>query len=400
MIDIVQVYALFDDAHKDLKKVAEEPDYRAEKWIKVIKSKNFYNYVRESVGATTRRQVERMFTRKVDGSASGKWIDAKKWRNYERGCCVPTTKTVDAAERIAKQSFKQELTLVLWSVLDMSLPIEYRTCQLIRRLPQEDRRLARICDKLLHAKGERTAAIRQVCATLTAKPSLDRLAIVTLFLRKSNEIYKCDSCCIFSIAAVKMLLLLGAELSKRRIAADLYWFYSEHIFDLIPQGILDNERTLMIGAELLHHLAFVTNTNDATSAVEDNERIKRMNRFLDGEHGSAFLHTFLPYFQLSMYKSDDDNGQEDLSQDNQELFDEDCDIDLERDGLKLLVQIFVSNKTPRILHPSYFDPDLNFKFFSLAVCRKSAATRGDVQAFNAKFSQSPTNTVPWLRLKY
>lgn len=400
MIDIVQVYALFDDAHKDHKKVAKEPDYRAEKWIKVIKSKNFYNYVRESVGATTRRQVERIFTRKVDGSASGKWIDAKKWRNYERGYSVPTTKTVDAAERIAKQSFKQELTLVLWKVLEMSLPIKDRTSQLIHCLPLEDRGLARICDNLLHTRGECTAAISQVCATLTAKPSLERLAIITLFLRKSNEIYKRDLCCIFSIAVVKMLLLLGLELSKRRIAVDLYWFYSEHIFDLIPQIILDDRETLLIRAELLHLLAFVTNTNDARSAVEENERVKRMNQYLDGEHGSAFLHTFLPYFQPSMYKSDDDNGQEDLSQDNQELFDEDCDIDLERDGLKLFVQIFVSNNTPRILHPSYFDPDLNFKFFSLAVCRKSPATRVDVQDSNNEVSESPNNIVSWLRMKY
>lgn len=383
MIDIAQVYALFYDSHKDLKKVVEEPFLYADEGIKAIKSKNFYNYVRLSVGATTLYQVERMFSRKPGSSASVKWVDAKKWRNYERGYSFPTARTVEAAEQIAKKTFKQELNLVLWSVLDMSSPIKYRTRHLIRRLQPEDRRLARICDKLFQARGERTAAIRKVCATLTANPTLDRLAIITLFLRKAQEIGKLDRCCIFTIAAFKMLLLLGAELSKRRIAADLYWYYSYHIFDLIIEDV----EGLMIGAELIHLLAFVTSKNEPALTIKESEGFKRINRFLDGEHGTAFPKTFLPYFHPAMYDPKVDIVYEDLSQDSHELFDEDCDLKLATGFLNTLVQIFVSNRTPRIFHPNYLDPDLNFEFFSLAICRKSAVIR-------------PVDTVPWLGLKY
>lgn len=438
MIDIAQIYAFFDDSHKDLKKVVERPFLHSDEGLKVIKSKNFFNYVRLSVGASTLYQVERMFSRKPGSSSTDKWIDAKKWRNYQHGYRIPTTRTIEAAEQIAKKAFKQELNLVLWSVLDRSSPMRNRTRQLIRRLQPEDRKLARICDKLFQARGEHTAAIRQVCATLTANPSLDRLAIVTLFLRKAQESSKLDRCCIFTVATFKILLLLGAELSKRRIAADIYWYYSYHIFDLIIEDV----GGLMIGAELIHLLAFVTSTNEPTLTIDESEGFKRINRFLNGEHGSAFPQTFLPNFHPSMYdskvdidqedltfesmqpfnegvilnpsydflnswfqifdfsrnppsfhpsmddsKSDLDQDHEDLSLDSKQSFYEDCDLKQSAGFLNTLVQIFAFNRIPRIFNPNYVDPDLNFKFFSLAVCRKSAAIH-------------PVDTVPWLGLKY
>ncbi len=384
MIDIAQIYSAFNDSHCDLKLVLMNPIFCAKEGIKVLKSKNFYNCVRLSIGATSLYQVEKTFCKKSNRGASDKWIDAKKWRNYERGYMMPSNKTVSDAEQISKKSFKHEVNMVLWNVLDTSSPINYRIRLLFRHLQPEDRKLARICDKLFHASGNQTVAIRQICSSLTANPSMDRLAIVTLFLRKSQEFGEYDQCCLFTIVTIKMLYILGAELSMRRIAADLYWFYSYHIFDLVNEDV----EGLMIGAEIIQLLSFVTNTNDPSSSIDENESYARINQFLDGKHGTAFIETFLPKFHESKFDLNEDWDSEDISL-CVSVFSilENCDLNHNLGFLNSLIQIFISRKIPRIFDPIYLDPDLNFKFFCLQACQK-------------KPDDSQFNKVQWLGLKF
>lgn len=317
--------------------------------IKTMRIQNFYGCVRRTVGGTTYHSLQRRFDEESFRSdESGRTNHSKKWRGYKRGLNMPRPSTVAKIEEIAGAKFSHELHQPLWIAMDVTVPLANQTRALLRNVNEEIRELALLIYRKMHRKRELTDTdIFQWCDCLSSEAGLPALSVLTLLLRKANELGDQDAASTISWWLFPMLLILGQELHQRGIAYLLYPFYLEHILPLYTHWKLNESAGEMARMSMVLNLfAFVNKRRSCVETLSFKDRVRNMYQWLNFFWGEAPATAFEPMFRTSKTGPD----QEYVS-----------DRQQQRNSAWLtLIGIIATGRAPMVLHRDYLDIDLDF----------------------------------------
>jgi hypothetical protein len=326
--------------------------------IRALIAKNFFCCVRRTVQKKSYHSMERMLNSgSCHQNADGKWDTPKLFRGYHRGDHVPRPKKVSQVEKLTRTRFRPEVNQVLWTALDVTVPLEKPLYRLFRRLPPRISLLGRQCSKdmtlLMRGAKIPDQAIYTSCSQLMFQASLPALAALTLLLRKAHRNHQQDVASTLALFIFRMLLVLGEELQQRGIAHLLYEFYLKNIFPLYSKKVLYESAPGMAQAsQLLNLIAFTTSRRTGVTKLTFDQRLWEMHYILIGGHGYAFSQAFSPAF-----------GPNSITATPDELARFRHQIDVAQRAWTTILKLVERAAVPLVFDPEFIDLDLDFDIF-------------------------------------
>lgn len=326
--------------------------------IRALIAKNFFGCVRRTVNKTTYHSMERMLNSPTcHKNRDGKWDTTKQFRGYHRGDHVPRAKKISQVEKLTRTKFRPEINQVLWTAIDVTVPLEKPLYRLFRRLPPRISLPARQCSRdmtsLMRGAKIPDHAIYTSCSQLMLQAGLPALAALTLLLRKAHQNHQQDVASTVAWFIFRMLLVLGEELQQRGIAHLLYEFYLKNIFLLYSQRVLyENALGMAQASQLLNLLAFATSSRAGRIKLTFDQRLWEMRRILNGGYGYAFLQAFTPAF-----------GPNSITATPDELVRFRLQIGVGARAWITILRLIEKAAIPLVFDPEFIDLDLDFSIF-------------------------------------
>lgn len=316
--------------------------------IRKIQIQNFYGCVRQEVGGTTHHSVQRIFETFYTDEA-GQISHSNKWRGYLRGLTMPGLDTLAKVKEITGVDFNPELHQLLWTAMDVTVPLGNRTKALLKTLDQEIREPAlSIYMKMQRKRDRLDTDTFDWCLSLGSEAGLPALAALTLLLREAVTLRDGRDIWQMPWTVFNMLLVLGPELQQRGIAYLVYPFYLKHILPLYPGYELKESPQGMAHMSMVLNLLAFTERCSSGEKLPFKKRVHQMYQCLISQRGTVLGWAFEPNFRSCTFTSESNQDRRDNAKKSKR--------DL---SWRTLMGIIRTGRVPMIFEADTLDVDLD-----------------------------------------
>jgi hypothetical protein len=250
--------------------------------IERIRTIYWFEGIRIAMRAPTAYAVERMVEPESFGvNKEGVPFHRNKWASYQNGRITPSGALVTRVNQHVAGSGK-ELNHLLWKALGNGADVSLHAREWLRQL-------APGLQVFIFGEGDqfRIHGGRQFLSKIERRASIDALACLTILLRVNLALGEYQHAWELAASTFRVLLMLGAQFEKRRIADALFEVYVERIFKTLKwngERFYLEKYDFSLWTEVLYQ-AVVKAVFAKGRPQTWSEQVQHMNRVLDGKLG-------------------------------------------------------------------------------------------------------------------